>query len=132
MSEAYLRRLRICFLELSRHDVFNTAGDAAFQEYVNASQYASKLEPGLIAAECAYLVFLYRYLPRGPPSRAYFQRPFLVAFLGVTLVAVTHVSVTRAYISKPLNAVAIRYEREAREFCDELKVYKPLQDDSKQ
>ncbi len=132
MSEAYLRRLRICFLELSRHDVFNTEGDAAFQEYLNASQYASKLEPVLFAGEVAYLYFMYRYLPRGPPSCIYCQRPFLVTILGLTLMAVTHVSVTRAYISEPLNTVAIRYEREAREFCNELKVYKPLQDDSKQ
>lgn len=126
MGEEYLRGLRICFLELHRHNMFPLARNPAYMDYRKATTTAGALEGLLIISSWAGLFLFHRsvlakYLPKWTWTRL-----GLVGISGVGLAVATHIFTYRKYISEPLNRVALTYEWQSREFCPELVTFTPI------
>ena len=121
-----MRGLRICFLELHRHNMFPLARNPAYMDYRKATTTGGVWEGLLIISGWSGLFLFHRsvlakYLPKWTWTRL-----GLMGVAGVGVAAAAHVYTYRRYLLEPLNRVALSYEWQSREFCPELDTFTPI------
>jgi len=126
MGEEYLRGLRICFLELHRHNVFSLADNPVYLDYRQASNTAGVWQ-GLLSVSGWTGLFLFhnnvlaKYLPKWVWTRL-----GLVGVAGLGTAVAAHFYVYRTCMSEPLNRIALICEWQEREYCPDLAAYAPI------